>query len=58
MADSAPTIIFGAAPVAQVGDEEIKKWLSVLRDHNVKDIDTAYYYVCDLQHDCFLETAT
>ena len=58
MTDSAPKIIFGAAPVAQFGEEEFKKWLSVLQDHNVKDIDTAYYYVRGLQHGCVLKITT
>ena len=58
MANSAPKIIFGAAPVAMLSEEEMKKWLGVLRDHGVTDIDTAFRYVCDLQHGCLLKIPT
>jgi len=44
MAASAPEIIFGAAPIAQLSDEELIKYLNVLKKHKVTSLDTARRY--------------
>jgi hypothetical protein len=46
MAHSKPTIVFGTAGVLALSTEDLNSMLSTLEKHNVKNLDTAYIYVC------------
>jgi hypothetical protein len=54
MAASAPEIIFGAAPIAQLSDVELTKYLNVLKKHKVTSLDTARRYVQSPEDSCSL----
>jgi len=44
MAQSAPSIVFGTAPIASFSTETAKEILSILKKHNVNQLDTARLY--------------
>ncbi|KAE9375814.1 Aldo/keto reductase [Stipitochalara longipes BDJ] len=44
MAQSAPSIVFGSAPIARFSTETAKEFLNILEKRNVKQIDTASIY--------------
>ena len=46
MAHSAPTVVFGTAGIAALSTETLNDMLSVLEKHHVKELDTAFIYVC------------
>jgi len=45
MAQSAPAIVFGSAPIARYSTETAKEMLEILEKHKVNQIDTASIYV-------------
>jgi hypothetical protein len=46
MAHQKPTIVFGVAGIIAMSDEVLSGMFSALEKHNVKEIDTAFVYVC------------
>jgi hypothetical protein len=46
MVHSAPAIVFGTAGISSLDTETAKGIVGVLEKHNVKELDTAYVYVC------------
>ena len=46
MAHEKPTIVFGVAGIAAMSDEVRNGMFSTLEKHDVKEIDTAFSYVC------------
>jgi aflatoxin B1 aldehyde reductase len=51
MAQSAPSVVFGAAGMASLSTEDGKEILNILEKHNVNQLDTASVYVspCSLE---------
>jgi hypothetical protein len=46
MASQRPKTVFGAAPVGRFTPETLAEFINLLEQYHVKEIDTAYVYVC------------
>jgi hypothetical protein len=49
MAYQKPTIVYGTAGVVAFSTEVLDQMLNTLEKHNVKELDTAFVYVCSSQ---------